>query len=513
MTRAPALLVALGLLGCLEETNPCPPGLEVDPRTQRCVWSDEREPDAGPRDAEPHDAAPADVGVDAPPPRCPEAELAAWRALHRGPELGATIRACSARACTSSPCDVASCLADAASIAVCDACVAVESLCATQRCPNACTRASDAECRACLCEAGCVEAFESCAVARLSLCDDAFGRDASADELALSTPVIVRRKSATGFTRATAFYPDDPSRDDDRQTHASIGHSVLTSFAHRGVDFVVEHLGACGGPLCPARISPALRDGTLGRPAFLGAWSRGYDVVVPFRVDGVVHLFLYKSGGIHPEEGPRGSARIERVEGDHHRLLLTTVFEGAWTPPVGPAWTHVRAFAVEDTTYLLQYRGGEGHAVELTRVVPEGDTLRFERVARELRWSADWTVVETFPVGARWFVLQYARQEEGEGRVRVSALDHDARGEPLPSLPILATTWPDTTHVHAFRTAAATYFLRRDQASGRADFVRLPASPAAWASSPGELVETRTWGAAPPWDVVGVIRARLWEEP
>ncbi|MCB9631627.1 MAG: hypothetical protein H6721_05745 [Sandaracinus sp.] len=355
-------------------------------------------------------------------------------------------------------------------------------------------------------------AFEACARTSLGVCDDAFGRDASDEERQLSSPWIVRRKSSTGFTRSTSFHPDDPARDDDLRSYASIGHAVLTSFARDGVDYVVEHLGACGGTRCQVRISPMLRDGSLGRPAFVGAWSRGFDVVTPFRLEGETYLFLYKSGRVATEETPRGTARVLRVEGAWDHLELVPRFEGAWTAPVGPAWTHVRAFAVEGTTYLLQYRGGEGHAVEITRS-SEGEELRFERVSRELAWESDWTVVETFPVGTRWFVLQYARQDEGEGRVRVSALDHDARGEPLPTLPVLATTWPETTHVHPFRTGGASYWMRRDETSGRVDFVRLAPSPAEWAQEPGEVIETRTWGAEPPWDVVGVIRARLWEAP
>lgn len=503
-----AFVVALlGVLGCLDDTNPCPPGLVVEPRQGRCVWPDASTPDT---DAD----VPVDAGVDVPEPRCPSVETESWRALHESAELVTTIQTCSESGCTSSPCDVASCLADEASVTECRECVAHEALCATQRCPNACTRSSNEDCLACLCEAGCVERFESCAVASLGVCTNAFGRDAIDDELALSTPVVFRRKSATGFTRSTAFYADDPSRDDDRRSYAAIGHTLFVSFAFDGADFLLEHLRECDTH-CAARISPVLRDGTLGRPAYLGQWPRGFDVVVPFRLDGAPHLFLYKSGRVPTALQPRGTAIVYRVEGEARAIQLVPLFEGAWTVPVEPAWTHVRAFAIEGATYLLQYRGGDAHEVQITRLWMDGSALHFTRVSHELVWEPDWHVVETFPIGTRWFVLQHARQRDGEegGRVRVSALDHDSRGEPLPSLPILATTWPETTHVHPFRTPGGLYLLRRDEVSGRTDFVRLPTTPARWIDEPGEVMNTRSWGTAPPWDVVGVARPRLWEEP
>lgn len=513
MIRRGVLALTFVFVGCLDETNPCPPGLVVEPRENRCVW-----PDAGlPEDAEVDTTLDAflDAGVDAPMPRCSSAEVDAWRTLHRSSELVPTIQACSDTGCTSSPCDVSRCLADEAAITDCRDCVAHESLCATQQCANACTRSSNADCLACLCEAGCIQRFESCAVAALRVCTDAFGRDASDDELALSTPVVFRRKSATGFTRSTAFYVDDPSRDDDRRTYAAIGHVHFASFSYDGADFLLEHLGECGEMQCATRISPVLRDGTLGRPGYLGQWPRGYDVVVPFRLDGAPHLFLYKTGRIRPELQPRGTASIFRVEGEARALQLVPLFEGAWTVPIESTWTHVRAFAIEGTTYLLQYRGGDDHALQITRLWMDEGALHFTRVAHELTWEPDWHVIETFPIGTRWFVLQHARQREGEegGRVRVSALDHDSRGEPLPSLPILTTTWPETTHVHPFRTPTAIYLLRRDEGSGRTDFVRLSTSPGRWLDEPGEIVNTRSWGTAPAWDVVGVARSRLWEMP
>ncbi|MEZ4252512.1 MAG: hypothetical protein R3B99_30245 [Polyangiales bacterium] len=102
--------------------------------------------------------------------------------MHRSDALVSTIRDCSAAGCTSSPCDVGRCLAEAGSVDTCLECTAFEALCATQRCPNACTRSSNADCLACLCEADCVSAFEACARTALGVCDDAFGREASDEE-------------------------------------------------------------------------------------------------------------------------------------------------------------------------------------------------------------------------------------------------------------------------------------------------------------------------------------------
>lgn len=504
------ILLVLVLVGCLREASPCPPGTSPDRVAGRCVaWGPD---DAGETDAPSEDAS-LDAGVDAAPPACSANDLDAWRTIHLGDELVASIATCSASACTSTPCDVASCIGAAAGMVACDACVSAEADCATRRCANACTRATDAECRACLCEARCVDAFERCVGTELDVCADAHGRDARPEERVTSTPFVFRRKSTTGFTRDTAFHPDEPTRDDDRRSYAAIGFTDFVSFSEGGVDYLLEHLGGCPEARCPMRISPVLRDGSCGRPAYVDEWSRGFDVVTPLRIGGALHLFLYKSGRTLTELEPRGAGRVLRVASRADGALdVAVVYEGAWTPPVGPAWSHVRGFAVEDDTYLLQYRSGDSHAVEVTRVSREGDVLRFERVARELAWEADWDVVETFPVGERWFVLQYSRQRGGVAWI--SAWDHDARGEPTPTLPLSATVWsPTLTHVLPFRTPATTYLMRRDERSGEVDFLRLPADVTRWAREPGEVVSTRSWGTTPPWDVVTVARARLWEVP
>lgn len=536
-----AVLLVIASLGgaCLPDASPCPPGLRPDPAEDRCVpdipldasldagldaspdGARDAPPDAAP-DATPdpddasidaYDADPGDADADTPAPRCAEEDLARWRALHVSGALVATVARCSREGCTSTPCDVSGCLGRAAEMSECDDCVAAESDCATRRCANPCTLGTDAECRACLCEARCTASFEACAHAELGLCDDVHGRDATSDELRVPVPYVFRRKSLTGFTRVSPFFADDPAREVERRGYAAVGWTHFVTFGVGSTDYLLEHLGACAQARCPTRVSPVLADGSLGRPVYEDEWSRGFDVMTPLRVSGDLYLLLYKSGAATTEVEPRGAARILRITAGASApgLHVEAVLDRPWTPSVGPTWSHIRAFAAGGQTYLLHYRAGASSATELVRVERRGDSLRFERVADDLVIEPDWDVLETFPVGARWFLFQYSRTR----RVAwISALDPAREGGLELGLPLYAATWSERwTGVHPYRTPSTTYLLRRDERTGEVEHLRLPADPTAWRQGAELVVAQRSWGTDPPWDVVAVARARLWEAP
>ncbi|HJK90025.1 MAG TPA: hypothetical protein RMH85_11755 [Polyangiaceae bacterium LLY-WYZ-15_(1-7)] len=528
MRPAAAFLALLPLFaaGCLRSANPCPPGLRPDESQDRCVGPDAGvEADAGPDAPGARDDGGSDWGSDA-GPLCVPDDVAAWRAIHLGDALVAEVTRCSESGCRASPCDVGGCLADAAGLAPCDACACrdcarAETDCAADRCASACTNGTDLDCRRCLCEAGCIAAFERCARRDTGICEGAFGRDASAEELRLATPIVFRRKSATGFSRAAPFFFEEPARVEARDAHHAIGWTALASFAVAGVDYLFEHMDDCPEVRCPARVAPVLADGTLGRPVWEARWGRGFDVFTPFRLGGATYLLAYKSGTRPAEIEQRGAGRIVRFAptGEGPDLEAEVVFDAAWSPSIGPTWSHVRAFAFEGDVHLLQYRGGERHAVEVVQVREESGALRFREAAPGLAWGPDWDVLETFPVGSgpapRWFVLQYAGQRgDTPPRVEVSAWARDDAGELVQTLPLLAAEWPDAlVAVHPFRSPTATYLLRRAPSRADVDVLRLDGDPAAWADAPGEVVATRRWGAFPPWDLVTIAGARLWETP
>ncbi|MFW5876915.1 MAG: hypothetical protein ACOCXM_09275 [Myxococcota bacterium] len=492
----PVLLMAVlaAATGCLDESNPCPPGQPADREADRCV--------------------PVDTGA----PFCSEEDVSAWAAFHRSDGLVAEVTACGLALCDDRPCEAAPCLADAAGVEACEVCVGAEADCGVRRCTSACRHGENADCRRCLCEAGCTQRFLGCAESELPLCVEAYGDVPGADDLRLDFPTMIRRKSETGFTRSTPFIAEEKAWGEEVQTFGAIGWTRFVPLTVDGVDYVAAYMGRCGDRACPFHVAPVLEDGQLGRPVYVSEWTIGWDVFTTFRIDGDMHLVAHKSGASLTEGDPRGATRVLRLRpaAESPDLDVSVVDDRPWSAASVPGWSHLRGFAGNGTPHVLQYRSepGEQQVAQALRVVSTEDGLRFDPVDVGDGLEPGLGVVETFPVGSRWFVATYAEEEAGTGRLMVSELLGGGAGSVEIGLPLISEAWPaGIDRIAPFRTPASTYFFRQAQTTGEVAILRLPSEIASWADVPGELVLASTWGTTPPWNVVAVARARLWEAP
>ncbi len=500
------LLILILTGGCVAEANPCPLGLEPDLVGDRCA-----PPDAG-------------SDRDGQAAECSDADLGAWSTLFSGTELVELTRVCGVSCSGASAC-IAECVADAAGVEACRDCIDASVRCSVFRCTSACALGTDAECRACQCEAGCVAELDECARAELGtdLCRDVYGRPATLAELEVRSPIVIRRKSATGFTIASALVPETDGLP-SVTWYAASGWTTLFPFAVGGTDYLLEYMGSCGEERCLARISPVTSDGTLARPVWIGEWTIGWDVFTHFATGGDVFILQYKSSTVPIDEEPRGSVRVLRVTRTEPApsLQVEVVHEEVWLSPAERAWTHLRAFAIDGVPHLLRYRSGvDGTADSGTDILradrSEDGRLGFVRVSRELGLETGWDIVETFPVGDRWFVLQYRGSPIGSypaGTVFLSGLPPEIGPAVTIGPPIAVLTWPtDIDQIVAVRTRTGSYLRHEASEGGRARVVRIPENPALWEQGAFEAVHSDEFSARPVWDVVSVLRARLWEDP
>lgn len=109
---------------------------------------------------------------------CSEQDLATWRAFLASEQLTASIAQCMAgtSSCSGAPCDLPSCLRQAAGFAGCASCALAETQCTAKACLAAC-RSSDTSdaCRACACSHGCIGRGSSCAMGPADICADCSG--------------------------------------------------------------------------------------------------------------------------------------------------------------------------------------------------------------------------------------------------------------------------------------------------------------------------------------------------
>lgn len=499
-------LCAALALGC-SARDVCPDGLVPDYAGDRCV-----EPKADP----PPPPTP-------PPPRCAPSALAAWTSVQNAPELPAWLATCAQQ--HGEDIDGAfACARERTGLTDCLDCARAQFDCGLVRCTSACSRDAE-DCRRCQCDAGCVDAYSTCARADLSLCEGVHGRAFTPDELRLGGPFIYRRKSLTGFTRVEAFSADASSAITD--SYAATAFSHLLGFSVAGVDYLLEFMGQCGDPACLVRISPVLADGTLGPPAYTGQWSAGWDVFTTFKAGAAAYLLQHKTGS----GASRGTVRVLRIEAAEPPpatlLSVRTVYEANWARAFRPTFSHLRAFALGKTPYLLRYQK-DAPSADILRVdiSPEGG-LGFTQASYALDWTGDWDIVETFAVGGQWYLLQYDRDgrrppslqaqsilhpnaNTGDGLAILRAFRTAGGGERVSAPLLVAQAWPaQLIRVHPLRTAGGHYLLR--QGPVFTDALGIPSEVSTWRYvDPIQFAQAR-WD--PSWDLVTIVGARQWGTP
>lgn len=488
----PAILIAT--LGCVGTANPCPTGQVPDEVTGACVVAVVPEPDMGP------------------PVPCSPTDITAWASLFASPDLGTEIAECAEEAfCLPQlPCRIGACLADAAGLQGCDACAELQAGCASSRCRSACVFGTHQECQACMCDAGCVAAFEACAATDLNVCEGVHGRDSTAEERVLERPILIRRKSMTGFTRAAEYVEETGEWVDLRTSYAAVGWTSLVTFTVADVDYLLEFMGACGDDTCPWRISPVLRTAELGRPVASGRWSSGWDVFEVFVLDGATYFLQYKSGTLRIDDEPLGATRVFRVDpGVTPGLSIAEAATSIQVTPSGRSWTHVAAFRLGDAVYLALHRAGEGEAGAYAEVEQAGSAPSLVAAAGD-SWVGGWDLIDAFPIGERWFLMQYA----ATGSVRISELS-DGTGAVIAATSFEAVSWPtELSRTLAFRTNPGTVALRQSEGRGTVDGLAFSANPDLWGTTGlGDSLGTDSWGVVPPWDTVELAGRRIWANP
>jgi hypothetical protein len=560
MKLAAATLLGL-LCACSQTFDPCPPGSDPLRGEDRCVvWQRDDagvdEPgtdggfdagelldasdgqvgdldgsmgDAGDGDAEAgsedagHDAGDAEVLA----PVCSQGDLAAWTEFHATPGLVDTLLDCGPLGCTPEACPAAACIRESAGVAACEECTAAEGDCVLEHCRSPCgTPGSDPECRACLCEAGCVARFEGCTRTSLDLCEGVYGRDATAEELAFTRPLVYRKKSGTGVVTSGPLlaYPSETNSEVLKGGAAqglfrqagSPGFTHLVSLTLDGRPYLLEHKSSCGDYICIARISPALGDGSFGRAEYVDTWSRGWDEIEPFQAGGHTYLLRYKTGRAVPDGEPKGTLRIDRLRRDaaSSTITLENVLEELGVPLQEQHWSSIEPFAHAGATHLLFYATDSDGAVQLRRVSASATRFTLEPAASSLDWTRGWDVVETVPLGGRAYVLLYksgrvATSDEPQGTVRVLGFSGAANQPVGFSTVLFEGTWPTGfTHVIGYADGSHSYLLRVNAISGAAALIRL--NEAAQLASLGATLTLPTWAANPPYDLIEVVRQQPW---
>ncbi len=553
------LLLASALGACNSEPNPCPAGTRPHYDLNRCVAaidpsvgsttdggatvrdaavdasqgqdalgdagpSDTNdmdaqaplgEPDAGTADAGTADAGTADAGVDAgsedagtmqdaqSPGICSQADRDAWHDFHLASGLVQTVTTCGAQGCVLGACPAATCTREAAQLQACDTCVEAEATCLLQRCGSACSDAStDPECRACVCEADCVQAFETCAQTSLSACENVHGRDSTNEERVLSGPIVFRQKSATGALSSAALVaaPSKPKLGFSFTQRQSIGWTKILAWSQGLTDYLLQYKGACSTPPCLVRISPVLSNGSLGRPALETRWPAGFTELEVIALEGRVFLALYAPTLALDGAAP-GVLRVLEVIERSGSIELAKRLETSMRSS-GNAWSLVETVMVADVPHLLLYDAATGE-VQVHKLTVSADAVSLSD-GGQWQSEAGWTAIEAFSHGLVPYLLTY---EAVAGATRiVSLLDTD--GKVGLGTALFQGTWPKAvTGVHTFHIAGETFLLRHTQTTGSVDVTRLASDANGWSTSLGTASYVDAWGKTPPWDLVAIAHA------
>ena len=497
MRRAPRPFLGAGLClalaGCLSASDPCPPGLVLEPTTRACVTAD-----GGPD---------GDVRTDT----CLEADALRWDAFHGAEGLVGAIEACAVRErCFTPPCDLSPCLAPEAGAATCWTCIEEETDCGIERCQSACLRSDDdATCRACMCEAGCVDAFATCAGATgFVACDAVHGRDFDASETALSALLLTRRKSATGFTRTERVSAETFFSEDLERSYVSNQWTSLHSVALGGVHHLVESMAGCQDVACGYRVSPILEDGTLGRPAATGKWAPEW----------VTH------GIAHSAEGPALIQYAAGTSGGRVRVVefravaggaiqVEVALEAPWADPDGPAWDDLVPLEWAGQVAILAHRSGTDRVALAHLEVSTGGT-RLVSDAAPTGWRGCDRAF-AFELGGRWFVGQQDNAEaDGAAVVRVYEPSHDA-GAMAMGAAIAEASWPAgyVTFIPTRPAADTVALFAAGPTNDTVRFYPLALPVEGWSEQLTNPVGGRTWGLEPPWELAAIAPSSAWELP
>ncbi len=552
-------LTIVGALGCAGAEDPCPPGSIAVGSQDRClarssVMTPDASDDRGPPDAQIlPDATMADAAVapidkdaevesdssvmdasqqdadvtadaEAPAPVCSATDLTAWKAYHQQEDLVASFVECSKLECTQQSCPAQTCVRAAAGVSGCGECPELEAACVRVHCFSACGEpGSDRECLACMCEAGCVESFETCAGESTALCSENFhGQDLPVDDLTLAGPMLVRMKPETGLLNAAAISTLLPaSQAFSFSDHQSTGFGLLASFSHHGRSYLIEHKNDCADTPCLTRISVMSKHGALGHPVYLEAWSHGWDKLATFVLGQDAYLVRYKTGAISADVEPKGHLRIERIvfDASERTATLEPVLDEQATPIFGGGWSALETLAIDKTPHLLTY--GTERTGELTfwRIQELGGKVTRTQVSNDLTWPRGYDVFDTFQANGRTFIAAYA---SGRAPVTDVPVGHGSFIEPLvvSATEIALNTavfegdlGPGLTHIVGFQRLGSSALLRFASATGEVSIVDLPSDPSAWASQPWRTAYGMRWGARPQWKLVEVIKPNAWGGP
>ncbi len=560
MIRA-ALVLALSLSGCSATGNPCPRGSEPDRSGDRCVRLDpsndfdasSQGSDAGALTDADLDASPGpdgytgpdahanaeldactDASFDAcadasdgatddaslvPAPRpllCPAEDVTAWRNFHLMPGVVDTINAC-LTPCSDGdlPCNAEPCLREAAGLTSCFECPVQETTCTLEFCWSACGRTgNDEACLACVCEAGCVAQFDSCAQASLNLCSNVHGRDAAEHEFNVTSPWLIRMKSGTGFLQTAMLQPNPPGDKEFTFTyHHSKGFTHAVPFSIGSRHFLLQYKSVCGNDPCLARISPFLSDGSLGRPVFSDTWSRGWDELETFSAGTSIYLLRYKTGSVAVQDEAADHLRIDEIKlsADGNAISLQTVLNEPPSHTTARPWTAIETFSMHGTPYLLRYSSTRGGDVQVVRVNTTRTPLALVPASNNLAWSRGFDVVETFTHAGSVYVLTHKSSNvlpstEPLGSTQVFQI-FLASADTTSLLPILQATLPaQFRRIVPFVHDRATYFLMQDALPGRVVLRQLSEDPLGWATDTAKDIWTSRWGTNPIWDMIEVVQ-------
>jgi hypothetical protein len=508
----------------LREEDRCTPVLDGDAMTQE--GRDERDggADGSATDASDDSGLP-DAGEEA---VCTQRDVQAWTSFHGREGLVDALKACN-ELCPGQACaESVTCIRQKAQVRACEACTEREGRCVATSCPSACgVQGDDAECRACLCEAGCADGFNACAETSIQVCDGVYGREASEAEKAFERPLAYRQKNGTGLLLSSPLrpYPDEAMSDVLRRNatdasfrrHGSPGFTHLVSLDIEGQPYILEHKSRCGDDPCIARISPALRDGSFGRAAYVAHWSAGWDEIEAFRAGGQAFLLRYKTGASPATEEPRGWLRIERIVRDAStgEVALEIVLDEQATPTAEPGYSSIEVFAHAGATHLLFYRSDHEGEVAIERVRATASSFALEHASSGLAWTRGWDIVETFPLDGQALVLLHKSglaplAGEPAGSIRVLGFSGGSGQLVAFSSALHDGTWPTgVTQVIGYADGPYSYLLRSDTVSGATALLRL-SELAQLGASLGTPILNADWSATPAYDVLEVVRQQPW---
>ncbi|MFT3928225.1 MAG: hypothetical protein QM778_37195 [Myxococcales bacterium] len=424
---------------------------------------------------------------------------------------------CIEQVCDAGTCDPSSCIRSSIGLKGCETCIAAESACVLEFCNSACgAPGSDEECRACTCEAGCVSRFDSCSEMGLDVCRGVHGRDATDAEFKFEGPRILRMKGATGLFQTGPMTPQPLTVTSafPFTAHLSEGFTHAMPFVWGDRQYVLQHKSRCGNDPCVARISPVLSDGSLGHPLYEENWSRGWDELEVFVLEGKPYLLRYKTGAAETEAEAAGHLRIEWMRFDEARtsLALDRVLDQANAPINAPTWSAIETFELGGLSYLFRFGNERGGEIELLRLDRQADHLVITSVAKGLHWSTGWDRFESFTHTGQAYIVAgksgYAIPStvEASGSVTIRRIV-----KPSENIWALASAFDGTwesgiDRIAPFEYAEAAYLLTYSTASANLVLRKLGPDASAWDEDLALPLWTGRWAANPVWSIVEVLQ-------